>query len=31
MALGSLIAFAVTSAALVATTGYFMRAHRSGR
>lgn len=31
MALGSLIAFAVTSAALVATTGYFVRAHRSGR
>jgi len=31
MALGSLIGFAVTSAALVATTGYFMRAHRSGR
>jgi O-antigen/teichoic acid export membrane protein len=31
MALGSLIAFAVTSAALVATTGYYMRAHRSGR
>jgi O-antigen/teichoic acid export membrane protein len=31
MALGSLIAFAVTSAALVVTTGYFMRAHRSGR
>ena len=29
MALGSLIAFAVTSAALVVTTGYFMRAHRS--
>ena len=31
MALGSLIGFAVTSAALVATTGYLMRAHRSGR
>ena len=31
MALGSLIAFAVTSAAMVATTGYFVRAHRSGR
>ena len=31
MALGSLIAFGVTSAALVVTTGYFMRAHRSGR
>jgi O-antigen/teichoic acid export membrane protein len=31
MALGSLIAFAVTSAALTATTVYFMRTHRNER
>jgi O-antigen/teichoic acid export membrane protein len=31
MALGSLIAFAVTAAALAATTIHFMRAHRSER
>jgi O-antigen/teichoic acid export membrane protein len=31
MALGSLIAFGVTAAALIATTVYFMRGHRSER